>query len=155
MATGVYKELNAVEVTGFIGGREGSRLGNFVRVAHAAERNVLGEALFQLSQRVALLPLFKQRCIHVAGAEGVNANAPLAQFARQGSGEGTNRSFGCAVDGDAREPFHGRDGAVQNNGCAVIQQGQSLLHGKEEPLHIGIEVKIKKLFVDGFHLAIF
>jgi adenylate kinase len=41
--------------------------------------------------------------------------------------------------------------ALTAESYGLRQQCQSLLHGKEKPLHVGVEVKIEEFLVDGFN----
>src|SRR5229473_1760836 len=65
-----------------------------------------------------------------------------------GAHERANRSLAGCVNAKGRSALYARDRAVENDGAAIIQERQTLLHREQCALYIDVEQPVKMLFGD-------
>src|ERR1700738_4807902 len=65
-----------------------------------------------------------------------------------GANERANRSLAGCVNAKGRSAFYARDRARENDGAAIIQERQTLLHREQCALYIDVEQPVKMLFGD-------
>jgi hypothetical protein len=140
-------ELDSGHVTRFVRCKEGNSLGDLIGISQSAQGNGFCEVLLHLCQRVALLPGVENRSIDMARDDGVDADAAVLQLVRPGPRERPNRRLGRTVNADRREAFHVSNRPRENDRPTIVYKRKCLLHGKEDPLHIRIEVKFVEFLV--------
>src|SRR6266478_4013316 len=65
-----------------------------------------------------------------------------------GAHEGANCSLAGCVNAKGRSAFYARNRARENDGAAIIQERQALLHREQCALYIDVEQPVKMLFGD-------
>src|ERR1700682_1939237 len=65
-----------------------------------------------------------------------------------GAHERANCSLAGRVNAKSWSAFYARDRARENDGAAIIQERQTLLHREERALYIDVEQPVKMLFGD-------
>src|SRR5580700_6271304 len=137
----VDEELGAGHEARIVRGEEGDRLGDLVRVADAADRD-LGRHIVEeplLLGGVRTGQPEKTRGLHRTGTDDVDAYAALLEVERPAPRQIAHRGLGGAVDAEGGRAGHAGSGPHQDYRSAIAQQRQSLLHREDHALHVAAE----------------
>ncbi len=139
----VDEELDAVDVAGVVGGEEEGDGGDLFGAADLAARNEGGEVVLGVGAEGV-----EDGRVDGSGAEDVDADLAVLEVVEPGAGEGADRSFAGGVDAEGREAFDAGDGAVEDDGAVVVEEGQGLLDGEEGAADVEVEGVVEVLFGD-------
>ncbi len=114
-------ELDAVDVAGVVGGEEEGDGGDFFGAAYLAAGNQGCEVGLGVGAEG-----IEDGCVDGSGAEDVDADLAVLEVVEPGAGEGADRRFAGSVHAEGRKALDAGDGAVEEDGAAVVEEGQGL-----------------------------
>ncbi len=101
-----------------------------------------------LSCRGRRQQVIQPRGIDRAGADGIDANAPLLQVRRPCARERADCSFRSAVDAVRRQALTADDRGIEDDGSAIRHERQRFLHGEENAFDVDVEDRVEEFFGD-------
>src|SRR6266850_5074385 len=129
----IGEQLDTGDETGIIGCQEERGPCNFVRLSHATHRNSGHDP----RDRIRGLPA-RQGRLDGARTQDVCTDTALLQVGRPGTRKRAQGRFGRAVDAETGSTLHARDRTDQNDGTALNQERQGLLHGEKGSLDVQV-----------------
>src|SRR5262249_25312554 len=145
----IDEQLDAGDVAAVVGGEEQGSVRHLVWRAHPAQWHGGDDARLHL---VDLLPrppgLAEARRFSRAGADGVHADLAVPQLRRPAARERPHGGLAAAVDAARFHPLDRGDRGIQDDGRAVREERQRLLHGEEQSLDVDGEELVEVLLAD-------
>src|SRR5262245_52671223 len=145
----IDEQLDPGDETAVVTGEEQGGVRHLVRRAHPAQRHGGDDVRLHL---VDLLPrppgLVEARRFSRAGDDGVYADLAVPQLRRPAARERPHGGLAAAVDAARFHPLDRGDRGIQDDGRAVREERQRLLHGEEQSLDVDGEELVEVLLAD-------